>query len=700
VTRPADLDRLAAALNSLAAVRAMAPATLAAAAEAIADGRPVGQTASIARQLEELWSMAEQEELGFRPDQPVGIGVSGGRLRLAFMHPDMGRFYGPAWQMALGAGEAAGQEQIVVLAQAADDGRIVLVPFHPQYRERANALPSDLAAMYPDESVNDWYSYERFGTHLSEEVLRRLGYADEEALRDLRARGEPVPPLSAWVSANLRRPFPLVANAVASLRTVRDGAAGARVQAWLGRRQFRGLRIASTGRIPEGGFASSSALTVAALNALNALYALRLPADQLVQLACQSEYGTGVRAGSLDQATAQFGRAGVGALISSNPRDQFRVWGTYPVPSDRFRILFPYTVPRDRTAWRWSWGFYAEAPAPGRLTTGEMRKMTGKAAEIAALLVRLPLATDLFAVIQDELLREGELSRSGRAWVASFLRQLPLHITQSELGDRLAGCCSWLVGELGAAFRLTVEEARARAESMIASVMAGWRDPVLRRTTAEGAIVEEAGMPLRALVAYLFAEVVRNFRLIRHPDEWIACVTWSQRGDRCVDIDPARLPERAALETIQSWEREVNGAARLDRWLERLRATPFDFNRGLDDAALAADPPPELHRLTGANFFRGLALVDLAEAMLQRAFGADAVAVRVNAAGQGDYFQVHVDTQRADPEDVKRFIRAAFYRRFGFAPAPEFVDLHPGGGAVGVRLSRFDLLPAVIRRLT
>lgn len=56
--------------------------------------------------------------------------------------------------------------------------------------------------------------------------------------------------------------------------------------------------------------------------------------------------------------------------------------------------------------------------------------------------------------------------------------------------------------------------------------------------------------------------------------------------------------------------------------------------------------PPEFHCLEGSNFFRGLALIDLAEAMLKRAFGREAVAVRVNAAGQGDYFQVHVDKTR------------------------------------------------------
>jgi hypothetical protein len=134
-------------------------------------------------------------------------------------------------------------------------------------------------------------------------------------------------------------------------------------------------------------------------------------------------------------------------------------------------------------------------------------------------------------------------------------------------------------------------------------------------------------------------------------------------------------------------------------WLERHGATPVDYNRGLDDESLSAENPPEFHRLEGSNFFRGLALIDLVEAMLMRAFGRDAVAVRVNAAGQGDYFQVHVDTQRARPDDVKQFLRTAFYRRFGLSPVPEFVELHPGGGALGIRLNRYDALPQLIRRL-
>jgi len=85
--------------------------------------------------------------------------------------------------------------------------------------------------------------------------------------------------------------------------------------------------------------------------------------------------------------------------------------------------------------------------------------------------------------------------------------------------------------------------------------------------------------------------------------------------------------------------------------------------------------------------------------MLKRAFGVDAVAVRVNAAGQGDYFQVHLDAHKAKPEDVKRFIQKAFYRRFRLTPEKEFVEVHPGGGAVGIRLSRYDSLPQLVHLL-
>ena len=48
---------------------------------------------------------------------------------------------------------------------------------------------------------------------------------------------------------------------------------------------------------------------------------------------------------------------------------------------------------------------------------------------------------------------------------------------------------------------------------------------------------------------------------------------------------------------------------------------------------------------------------------------------------------------------VKDFLRGAFYRRFGLTPDPEFVEPHPGGGAVGIRLSRFDILPELTGKL-
>ena len=112
----------------------------------------------------------------FKSDRPIGIGVSGGRLRIAFMHPDMGRFFGPAWQMPIGAADANGRDQIVILTQDADDGKIHLFPTNPEFRERLNAVPADEATMFPGEEVDDWYSFEGFGTRMAENLLLSLGY--------------------------------------------------------------------------------------------------------------------------------------------------------------------------------------------------------------------------------------------------------------------------------------------------------------------------------------------------------------------------------------------------------------------------------------------------------------------------------------------------------------------------------------------
>jgi hypothetical protein len=386
-------------------------------------------------------------------------------------------------------------------------------------------------------------------------------------------------------------------------------------------------------------------------------------------------------------------------LISSNPRDNYGILGTYEVPAERFQILFPYSVERDRTAWRWSWGCYSGDTSEAAPTTSEMRKMTGKAAELAAILLRLPFQTDFFKQVQDDLLSDGELSLESRGWIAGQLRQLPLLASRNELRRLLDERRGWYIQQLADQEGCEPAQAAKKADETIVSLFAGWRDPLLRRTLPDGAVVTEEGVPLRAMVAYLFGEVAKNFQLIHHPDQWIELVTRSQGGDRCLNIDPQSLPEREILERCAPEEARLSPEERLCYWLERCAASPVDFNRGLGDADLEAAEPPDFARIEGSSFFRGLALIDLAEAMLKRAFGGDAVAVRVNAAGQGDYFQVHVDSAKASPAEVKRFIRAAFYRRFGLSPDREFVEIHPGGGAVGIRLTRYDSIPQLIERL-
>lgn len=712
VTRPSDLALLE---GLLLRQRAVAPAKdeIDSAVRAIVADRPAAQVASIARQLQEIVETVHRERLGCQPDDPVAIGISGGRLRIAFMHPDMSRFFGPAWQMPIGAGSAEAGEQIVVVAQSTNDHRLHLYPLDAKYRESINAIPADDDVMYPGAEIGDWHTYENFGTRMSESLLLSLGYFTDEEIETRRQKGLPLPPPVLRVASNMRRPFALVANTLASLRTLRDGHLGARVQQCLDRSHFTGLRILCTGNIPQGGFSSSSALTVATKNALNALFDLSIPPDVLVHLACQAEYGTGVRAGSLDQATEQKGSAGQGTLISSNPADNYRILGTYPVPAERFRVIFPYSVERDRTAWRWSWGMYGETVAaatspdddgaqPAVLTAGEWRKITGKAAEIAALLTRLPLDVDFFKQIETDLLQDGQLSLDNRRWIASILRELPLCIRRHELWTRLSAERAWYISELQRVRCLDAHIAATKADSTLAGLFAGWRDPLFPHPikAAHGAgDTIPPGVPLRAIVAYLFSEVAKNFHLIHHPGEWIGCVTRSQLGDRSVAIDPCRLPDGTQMIDELPWEAGLSGPEKLSAWLERHGVGAHDFNRDLGDAMLEGSEPPEFHRWTGGSFFRGLALIDLAEAMLKRAFGDEAVAVRVNAAGQGDYFQVHIDTDQADPGRVKNFLRRAFYRRFGLNADPEFVETTPGGGAVGVRLTRYGAIRELVQRL-
>ncbi len=700
VTRPLDLAQIEGTLSSNLHLLIPEEVEVQNAANAIVSGRSSGQIASIARQMDDLMTMVRKKKLLFEQGKPVGIGISGGRLRIAIMHPDMARFYGPAWQMPIGANDVDGDEQIVILVQEAEDHRIHLIPKNKEYRESLDSIPADDNSMYPGEDISDMNTYEKFGTRMSEGLLQSLGYFSDEELEERRKKNRPLPPVSLRVSNNMRRPFTLVGNAIASLRTLRTGNLGAKVQECLGWNKFKGLWLVSTGNIPQGGFSSSSAVTVATKNAINALFNLGIPPDLLVHLACQAEYGTGVRAGSLDQATEQKGQAGKGTLISSNPKDNYKIIGTYPIPYNRFQIIFPYTVERDRSAWRWSWGRYAESAGSDRLTTMEIRKMTGKTAEISAILTGLPLETDFFKLIESDLVEDGLLNKENSSLISSILLQIPLLIKQEDLKQKVYSNREWYIEQLIEQNGIDKNAAEIKADTTFGSLFEGWHDPFLKRTEISGEVVEEEGIPMRAILAYLFAEVAKNFYLIHHPEKWIEYVTLSQKGDCCFDISPDQLPPKDEMMKEQDWERGLAGEQLMNLWMERCDAKPFNFNYGLDDESLRSPNFPEFHRLRSTNFFRGLALIDLAEAMLKRAFGNDAVAVRVNAAGQGDYFQVHIDKTKADPKEVKQFIRSAFYKRFQLTPpVQEFVEVHPGGGASGVRLNHYEDLPQLIHLL-
>ncbi len=197
VTRPMDLALLEGILahsRSLFIPAAPDADAVERALQRLVAARPVVQVAAIAAQLEELAATAAREQLGFVNDRPVGIGVSGGRLRIAFMHPDMGRFFGPAWQMPIGAGEPSGREQIVMIAQCSEDRKIHLFPTNPQFREKLNFIPADDDCMYPGEEIGDWYSYEGFGTRMSENLLLSLGYFTDDEVQRRREAKTPLPP--------------------------------------------------------------------------------------------------------------------------------------------------------------------------------------------------------------------------------------------------------------------------------------------------------------------------------------------------------------------------------------------------------------------------------------------------------------------------------------------------------------------------
>jgi hypothetical protein len=111
-------------------------------------------------------------------------------------------------------------------------------------------------------------------------------------------------------------------------------------------------------------------------------------------------------------------------------------------------------------------------------------------------------------------------------------------------------------------------------------------------------------------------------------------------------------------------------------------APPFDCRWGLDDTSSAFDPANGRHLVQETNFFRGLALIDLAEAMLRRAPGTSAVTVGASATGRGDFTEIDVDPQVENPLERDEIIRSASCRRLGRVSVQDLHQPHPGRRAI------------------
>ena len=102
-------------------------------------------------------------------------------------------------------------------------------------------------------------------------------------------------------------------------------------------------------------------------------------------------------------------------------------------------MLFPYSVDRDRTAWRWSWGAYAEARSAGPSDRrGDAEDDGQGGGNCRRSCIRLPLDLDFFKQIEEDLVQTARERTASRAWVCDMLRALPLLI------DARANCSARL----------------------------------------------------------------------------------------------------------------------------------------------------------------------------------------------------------------------------------------------------------------
>ena len=248
--------------------------------------------------------------------------------------------------------------------------------------------------------------------------------------------------------------------------------------------------------------------------------------------------------------------------------------------------------------------------------------MTGKAAEIAAILLRLPLNVDFFQLIADDLVADGCLHPERRLEVYRPCRGAALigfEALRALVSSSGPGMPSSLGDTSSSMRRAPPEDGRH-----LAALFADWREPVLRRTLPDGRVVSERECPA-AMLAYLFGEVAKNLYLIHTRRRGSRCLALAARRPLLRDRPgPPRMRQCSPRSTGKPvWKAGAAGGVAASLWRPPVRppARPDDATSMRDPRLQAVESSAltrgdQMRFWEGGSFFRGLALVDLAEAML------------------------------------------------------------------------------------
>ncbi|HNQ35788.1 MAG TPA: NTP transferase domain-containing protein, partial [bacterium] len=122
----------------------------------------------------------------------------------------------------------------------------------------------------------------------------------------------------------------------------------ARFQARFPDRRLAGMNLAVTGDVPiASGLSSSSALLVAAAEAVAALNRLNLAAEEFVELCGEGEWFVGTRGGSGDHAAMKFARRGQVVQVGFFP---LQITDTVPFPEEHCLLIANSHQPARKTA--------------------------------------------------------------------------------------------------------------------------------------------------------------------------------------------------------------------------------------------------------------------------------------------------------------------------------------------------------------